>query len=179
MSKYPAGSNSDRETLSAMPVQDLLDLLFLQIRNLWRVDGLYFLGMEERFGTEAATIIDAAVWQNMAQIEARALQKTLCVKKKPDISTIIQLLLRSSWALDQPFKAIKVSPCRATLSINRCRTQEARLNKNLEEFPCKKVRLGYLENFAKTLNPDVKVECITCPPDKHPDDLWCKWSFSL
>jgi len=162
-----------------MPIQDLLDLLFLQVRNLWRVDGLYFLGIEEQFGTEAATIIDAAVWQTMAKIEARALQKMLCIKEKADIPTIVQLLLKSSWALDQPFKTIEVNPRRAVLSINRCRTQESRLKKDLDEFPCKKVRFGYLENFAKAFNPDVKVECIICPPGKHPNGLWCRWSFSL
>lgn len=179
MSEYPLGSVEDREMLAKMPIDKLLDFFFLQIRNLWRVDGLYFLGMEKKFGTEAATEIDAGVWEAMAQIEARSLQRMFQIGENPDIPTIIELLRKSSWALDQPFKTVEVSGKRATLSVDRCRTQEARLSKGLGEFPCKKVRFGYLKNFAKTLNPKVEVNCLVCLPDKHPKDLWCKWEFKL
>ncbi|MDH5753696.1 MAG: DUF6125 family protein [Candidatus Bathyarchaeota archaeon] len=179
MSEYPPGSVEDREILAKMPIEKLLDFFFLQIRNLWRVDGLYFLGIEQKFGTEAATEIDAGVWQIMAKIEAKSLQKMFQVSENADIPTIMSLLHRSSWALDQPFKTVELSDKRAVLSINRCRTQEARLNKGLGEFPCKKVRFGYLKNFAKTLNPNVEVNYIVCPPDKHPPNLWCKWEFVL
>ena len=179
MSGYPAGSTEDREMLKKMPAEKLLDYFFLQIRNLWRVDGLYFLGIEKKFGTEAATEVDAGVWQAMAEIEAKSLQRMFDVGENPDVTTIMNLLHRSSWALDQPFKTIETSSKRAVLSIDRCRTQEARLNKGLKEFPCKKVRFGYLKNFATTLNPNVKVKCLRCPPDKHPKDAWCKWEFTL
>ena len=179
MSEYPPGSREDRETLAKMPLEKLFDYFFLQIRNIWRVDGLYFLGIEKRFGTDAATIIDTGVWESMATIEAKSLQRMFMVGENPDAATIIDLLRKSSWALDQPFKTIEIGDKRATLSIDRCRTQEARLSKGLCEFPCKKVRFGYLRNFAKTLNPKVEVNCLICPPDKHPKELWCKWEFKL
>jgi hypothetical protein len=146
---------------------------------LWRVDGVYFLGIEKKFGTEAATEIDANVWENMAVIEAKSLQKMLKVGENPDIPTIMDLLLKSSWALDQPFKIVEISDKRAVLTIDRCRTQETRLSKGLREFPCKKVRFGYLKNFAEALNPRVEVNCLVCPPDRHSADLWCKWEFKL
>ncbi|MGQ9530953.1 MAG: DUF6125 family protein, partial [Candidatus Bathycorpusculaceae bacterium] len=172
MSEYPPGSVEDREMLAKMPIEKLLDYLFLQIRNLWRVDGLYFLGIEKKFGTDAATEIDAGVWGAMAAIEAKSLQKMFKVGENPNIPAIMELLRKSSWALDQPFKTVEVNDKRAILSVNRCRTQEARLSKGLNEFPCKKVRFGYLKNFAKILNPKVEVKCIVCPPNKHPKDLW-------
>jgi len=178
MSDYPPGSVEDRNMLAKMPIEKLLDYFFLQIRNLWRVDGLYFLVIEKKFGTDAATEIDAGVWETMATIEAKSLQKMFNVGENPDIPTIIELLRRSSWALDQPFKTVEISDKRATLSVDKCRTQEARLSKGLGEFPCKKVRFGYLRNFAKTLNPKVEVNCLVCPPDKHPKGLWCKWEFA-
>jgi hypothetical protein len=181
MSEYPLGSLEDREVLTKMPLEKLLDYFFLQIRNLWRVDGLYFLGIEKNFGTEAATEIDAGVWESMAAIEAKSLQKLFGVGENPPVPKIMELLRLTSWALDQPFKTVEVSAdkARAVLSINRCRTQEARLKKGLGEFPCKIVRFGYLKNFAKTLNPNVEVNCLVCPPDKHPTNIWCRWEFKL
>lgn len=179
MGKYPSGSMEDRKMLAELPMEKLLDYFFLQIRNIWRVDGLYFLGIEKRFGTEATTEVDAGVWETMAAIEAKSLQRLFKIGENPDLATIIRLLRKSSWAMDQPFKTIDIGDKRATLSIDRCRTQEARLSKGLCEFPCKKVRFGYLRNFAKTLNSKVEVNCLVCPPDKHPKDLWCKWMFAV
>jgi hypothetical protein len=179
MSVYPAGSADDREMLNGIPKAKMADYFFLQVRNLWRIDGLYFLGIEKKFGTEAAAEIDAEVWEAMAGIEAKGLQKMFNVGERPDVMAILDLLRKSSWALDQPFKTIEITGRRAVLKIDRCRTQETRLNKGLAEFPCKKVRFGYLKAFAKTLNPDVKVECLMCPPDEHPKDSWCKWEFAL
>ena len=179
MSGYPAGSSEDREMLKKMATEKLLDYFFLQIRNLWRVDGLYFLGIEKKFGTEAATEIDAGVWETMAGIEAKSLQKMFAVGENPDVPTIMDLLRKSSWALDQSIKTIEIGSNHAVLGIDRCRTQETRLGKGLAEFPCKKVRFGYLKNFAKTLNPNVKVNCLVCPPDRHPKDSWCKWEFVI
>jgi hypothetical protein len=179
MSEYPLGSKSDREMLAKMPTEKLLDYLFLQIRNLWRIDGLYFLGIEKKFGTEVATEIDAEVWATMAAIEAKSLQKMFQVAENPEVLKIVELLCKSSWALDQPFKTVEINDKRATLSVDRCRTQEARLNKSLAEFPCKRVRFDYLKNFAKTLNPKVEVNCLVCPPDKHPNGQWCKWEMTL
>jgi len=179
MSEYPFGSLQDREMLEKMPKEKLFDYFFLQIRNIWRVDGLYFLGIEKKFGPEAATEIDAGVWETMAAIEAKSLQRMFKISENPDLATVIGLLRKSSWTLDQPFKTIEASDKRATLSIDRCRTQEARLSKGLREFPCKKVRFGYLRTFAKTLNPKIEVNCLVCPPDEHPKNLWCRWEFAL
>lgn len=165
--------------LEKMPKEKLFDYFFLQIRNIWRVDGLYFLGIEKKFGTEAATEIDAGVWETMAAIEAKSLQRMFKISENPDLATVIGLLRKSSWTLDQPFKTIEASDKRATLSIDKCRTQEARLSKGLREFPCKKVRFGYLRTFAKTLNPKIEVNCLVCPPDEHPKNLWCRWEFAL
>jgi hypothetical protein len=165
--------------LASMPVEKLLDYLFLQIRNLWRVDGLYFLGIEKKFGTQAAKKIDADVWEAMAAIEAKSLRRMFQFGDNPSLSKIMELLQRSSWALDQPFKVIEMAKDRAVLEVKRCRTQETRVNKGLSEFPCKQVRFGYLRNFAKTLNSKAKVKCIICPPDEHAKDSWCRWEFTL
>ncbi len=165
--------------LSEIQKEKLLDFLLLQIRNLWRVDGLYFLGIEKRYGSDIASQIDSEVWEAMAAIEAKSLRKLFQVDENATLPTIIKMLRRSSWALDQPLKTVRVESEHATLRIDNCRTQETRLSKGLSEFSCKNVRLPYLKVFAKTLNPNAVVDCVYCPPDTHPKDAWCEWAFSL
>jgi hypothetical protein len=171
----------DREMLKELFLEKLLDVFFLHIRNLWRVDGLYFLGIEEKFGTEAATEIDANCWSVLAKIEARDLKKTLGVERVEDAETLLYLLRNTSWALYQTKKAVEIDSSKniGVFRVVSCKVQEARLRKGLEIFPCKKVRFGYLKSFAEELNPNFKVTCRVCPPDKKPLDYWCEWEFKL
>lgn len=169
----------DRSLLSRLPVDKILDLFLLHIRNLWRVDGLYFLGIEEKFGTEAATEIDANTWKILAKIEAKDLKRTLGITEVNDVKTALNLLRNTSWSLYQTSKGIQISEdgMSGIFRVISCKVQEARLRKGLQVFPCKVVRFGYLKSFAQELNPNLKVECLACPPDPKPPTHWCEWKF--
>ena len=79
--EHPLGSPEDREMLAGMPFEKLLDYFFLQIRNLWRVDGLYFLEIEKNFGTETVTKMDTSVWEGVAVLEAKVCREFLKLAK--------------------------------------------------------------------------------------------------
>jgi hypothetical protein len=168
----------DRLKLMDLPKDKLVDLMFMHIRNLWAVDGLYFLGIEERFGTEGATEIDRMVWEVMGKIEARRLKETLGLQEN-DIAAMIAALSTSSWALDLEEREIDVEKDRAVIRNTNCRTQKTRLKKGLGEFPCRMVRWDYLKAFAKEFNEDIAVECKVCPPGEHSEDLWCEWIVKM
>jgi hypothetical protein len=169
--------NNDVKLLSQLPKEKLPDYIFLQLRNLWTVDGLYFLGIEQNSGTEVATKIDAQVWEVMGKIEARKLKEFLGITKT-DIPSMMKALQYSTWALDLEDKEVIIEKDSAVVRNVHCRVQNTRLSKGLPEFGCKPVRFGFLKAFAKEFNPDIIVKCITCPPDQHPEDLWCQWEFT-
>ena len=145
---------------------------------MWTVDGLYYLGIEEKFGTEAATDIDRKVWEVMGKIEARKIKDFLNIKGT-DIPSMMKALQYSGWALDLEDKEIIVKENIGLIRNVKCRVQNTRIKKGLVEFSCKPVRFGFLKAFAKEINPDIEVNCNVCPPDKHPDNLWCEWEFKL
>jgi hypothetical protein len=61
-----------------------------------------------------------------------------------------------------------------------CRVQSARRRKNLPLFPCKSVGLVEYAEFARTVDPRIKTECIACPPDAHAGkEYFCGWRFSI
>jgi hypothetical protein len=169
---------TDREMLMDMPSEKLLDLFFLQMRNLWAVDGLYFLGIEDKVGTESATEIDRNVWEIMGKIEARRIKESFEIEGN-DLNELITALKLTSWSLDLENKEIIEEENRVLFRNTDCRVQKTRLKKNLFEFPCKNVRWGYLKTFAKEINENIVVECSICPPDEHDDDLWCEWEFRM
>jgi len=163
--------------LSAFPQKKLLEYLFMQLRNLWAVDGLYFLDIEKQYGMGTATEIDAKVWEVMGKIEARKLKEFLEITAT-DIPSMMRALLYTSWAMDLEDKEVIIKSNHAILRNVRCRVQSTRRSKGLTEFGCKPVRYSFLKAFAKEFNPEIIVTCTVCPPDKHPETLWCQWEFT-
>ena len=53
--------DEDRKLIKEIPKEKIADFIFLHLRNLWAVDGLYYLKIENTFGQEAATEIDRKV----------------------------------------------------------------------------------------------------------------------
>ena len=112
----------------------------------------------------------------MGKIEARKIKKIFDIKGK-DIPSLMKALSYSGWTMDLEDKEIIIQKDKGIIRNTKCRVQDTRLSKGLSEFACKPVRFGFLKSFAKEINPDIVVKCNLCPPDKHPQDLWCEWEF--
>jgi hypothetical protein len=169
--------NDDVKLLSQLPKEKIFEYIFMQLRNLWAADGLYFLRIEELYGTKVATKIDAQVWAVMGKIEARKLKEFLGIIGT-DIPSMIKALQYTTWAFDLEDKEITIKKDHASIRNVHCRVQNTRIRKGLKEFGCKPVRFGFLKAFVKEFNPDIVVKCMICPPDKHPENLWCEWEFT-
>ena len=170
--------DEDRKLIDEIPKDKLADFIFMHLRDMWAVDGLYYLGIEEESGTEAATEIDRKVWEVMGKIEARKIRALFDITGD-NIYSMIKGLRLSGWTLDLEDKEIIVKDDYAIVRNVACRVQNTRIKKGLCEFGCKPVRWGFLKAFAKEFNPNIVVNCNVCPPDKHPDNLWCEWEFTL
>jgi len=171
-------TKEDYEMLKSMPKETLLQLFHMHIRTIWRVDGLYFLGIEEKFGTEAATQIDTECWKTLGKLEARELKNLLHIEKT-DVSALMHALRNTSWSLYQEEKQVELSPSKGVYRVKKCRVQETRINKGLGTFPCKNVRFSYLKAFVEEFNPNIKVNCRVAPPEERPKNVWCEWEFTL
>ena len=171
-------TKEDREMLAKMPKETLLELFSMQIRNIWRVDGLYFLGIEEKFGTDAATEIDTNCWKVLGKLEAREL-KTLLGIEENGIPALLHALSNTSWSLYQEEKQVETSPSKGIYRVTKCQVQEARIAKELGVFPCKNVRFSYLKAFTQEFNPNIIVSCRVAPPDQRRENSWCEWEFTL
>ena len=170
--------NEDKKIINDLPREKIPEFIFMHLRNMWTVDGLYFLGIEEKYGTDVATEIDKNVWEVMGKIEARRLKKFLDVKDK-GISNLNKCLKLSGWALDLEDKEILEKDDSLIIRNKVCRIQNNRIQKGLSEFPCKNVRWGFLKSFAKEIDPNIEVICKKCPPDEHDKNTWCEWEFRL
>lgn len=170
--------DKDRKIIKNIQDEKIADFIFMHLRNMWAVDGLYFLFIEEKFGTEEATEIDSMVWNAMGKIEAKRIRKFFNIKEN-DINSFMKALEYSGWAMDLEDKETSIENSIGIIRNKKCRVQNTRLSKGLSEFGCKPVRYNFLKSFAKEFNPNIEVTCNVCPPDEHSKDLWCEWEFKI
>jgi hypothetical protein len=170
--------NEDRKIINNIPHEKLPDFILMHLRNMWSVDGLYYLGIEEKYGTEIATEIDKNVWKVMGKLEARRLKK-LFNFNGDNLSILAKYLKLSAWVLDLEDKEIIEEKDKIIIRNIKCRIQDTRIQKGLSEFSCKNVRWGFLKSFTSEINPDIDVVCEVCPPDKHDENIWCEWIFKM
>lgn len=178
MPEETPSKKAHREFLMNMSKERLVELMFTHLRNMWSVDGLYYIGIEDKFGTEAATEIDVKVWEVMGKLEARRLRDVLGIEPN-DIESIAQYMKATGWHLDLEDVELEIDDNKIIERNIDCRVQTTRIQKGLSEFPCKPVRFGYMQSFFKELNPNIEVECNQCPPDTHTEGLWCEWQIAL
>ncbi len=167
----------DKKRLKDLGMEKLVELFMNNIKTVWRVDGLYFQGIEKRFGQDSAREIDRESWETIARIEVKDLKKIFSYDGS--VKSFENMLLNTSWSLYQEEKKIVEKENELEFYVVRCRVQEARVKKGLGVFPCKEVRYSYLKAFADELDKSVKVDVISCPPDEKKPDYWCGWRFSF
>ena len=173
-----ANRDWDWNRLGELSTDRLIELLFMQIRNIWSEDGLYFLEIEKRFGLDTAVEIDRNVWEIMGTLEAKRLKKVLGITDE-SLTGLFEALMHTSWWLDLENKEYNLEDNRAMIRNRDCRVHKKRKEKGLPEFNCKSVRWGFLKSFVQEFNTNVEVDCHFCPLDKHPVNIWCEWEFIM
>ncbi|MDD5008157.1 MAG: DUF6125 family protein [Syntrophorhabdaceae bacterium] len=154
--------------------EQLIDLVKMYGRFALTLDGLWFLGVERMDGIDRAIEVDEGVWGEFGKGEAKILKKFLSIDRVSTLEGICRAYLLTSVFSNLGGRA-EVRDGRCYLSVTDCHPQKARVKKGMGEFPCKTVGIRYFDGFFKELNPGIRYKCIVCPPDKHPEKLWCQW----
>jgi len=165
--------------LADLSRQELLELLKDSAVNWLAHDGLWFQAVEKKFGMDAAMDMDRDAWAKFTVIEANRIKKRLNLEENGGIPALIQALKFRLYARVNVQEISEADDRRCIFRMNRCRVQEARLRKGLPDFPCKSIGIVEYSGFAATIDPRIKTRCISCPPDPHPENVWCAWEFYL
>ncbi|RLB80312.1 MAG: hypothetical protein DRH17_12245, partial [Deltaproteobacteria bacterium] len=151
--------------------EKLLALLKNFAKNWLAHDGLWFQAVEQVHGLEHAIDLDAKAWRRFSPIEARRIKDFLGLPERGGLEALKTALEYRLYAvLNRQRSELKHG--HLCFYMNDCRVQSARKRRGLPDFPCKQVGLVEYSTFATEIDPRIKTQCITCPPDKHPDEYY-------
>ena len=165
--------------LSRMSRDELIELIEDAARNWLAHDGLWFQAVERAHGLDAAIKADTEAWRGFTVIEAKRIMERQGIAPGGGIPALVKALSLRLYSFLNKQDVVEQSEQRVVFRMLDCRVQSARRRKGLPDFPCKPVGLVEYEWFAKTIDPRIETRCICCPPDAHPDDVWCAWEFTV
>lgn len=170
--------NPVHEELEKLSKETLIELAKMHSWNWHTCDGLWFSGVEDRYGTEQALEIDIHMWDVSSRVEAQRIKQILAVPDKGGLDGVLRTINFMSWAAKCAYR-IERDGDSAFLTVTSCPPQEARLKSGKGLFACRPTFETGFTNVAKVIDPSVRVSCVHCPPGPHPDDSWCRWEFRV
>ncbi len=168
-----------REDLESLTREDLLDYIEDLSKNWLAIDGTWFQAVEHEYGLDKAMDLDVKQWKRFTVIEAKRIMNRFKIPQNGGIPALIKALKYRVYANINKQEVLEVSDNICIFRMNDCRVQSARKRRGLPDFPCKQVGIQEYGLFAKTIDPRIETKCIACPPDKHPENYWCAWEFTL
>jgi hypothetical protein len=98
---------------------------------------------------------------------------------KDDLQSLMDAMALSTIWANAEYEIRKIDDHRFTIKVTTCHQQVRRLEDGIGEIPYKPAGIAICEAAATVINPSAKVNCIVCPPDEHPEDVWCEWEFEI
>ncbi len=162
------------DDMSQTELRSYLDFLLWHYRV---ADAFWFLFTSEQYGQQAAEELNLRIWKKAGELAAKDLIKRFNITER-GLDGFIKAQSLYPWALIIGYK-FEITENEIFLTVPSCPSQIARLKHGLGEYNCKEMHKSEFEAFSKVVDERICVECVFAPPDKHPDNTFCKWRFYI
>lgn len=167
------------DLLLKMDISELEELRNNVAVNWLANDGVWFQAVENKYGMFDAKRCNDSGWGQFSPFEAWSVAKYLKLPKNPGLEGLKKALDYRLYAFINKQEITDETNNSFVFKMIDCRVQSARKRKGLDDYPCKSAGIVEYRSFAEAIDPAIKTECIACPPDKHPEDWFCAWKFSI
>ncbi|MFZ5632863.1 MAG: DUF6125 family protein [Bacillota bacterium] len=166
-----------KNELEKMSREEMIKYIDELHKFFWNIQGNWMQFVSEKYGTEAAREGDTRVFGRNGEVQGWLLKKLFGLGES--MEDLGKALVFSTMLSNVEYEISEVSDRHIRARVTKCHMQLGRRKSGLPELPCKEAGLAALGRFGRAVNPDLEIECIVCPPDEHPEDLWCEWEWRI
>ena len=176
---FEVGEDGVPAALRDKSSQELREVLEAFSVNWLASDGIWFQAVEKRKGMTQAKSCNDAAWGHFSPFEAECIRATHKLPDGPPLLVLASALHHRLYAHVNSYTIEHPDDNTLILRMNDCRVQSARKRKGLDDYPCKSGGIVEYTTFASTIDPQIRTECLGCPPDAHPEEWYCAWRFTV
>jgi len=167
----------DLDVFENMNKKELKAYIEFLLMNYRVMDAFWFIKITENFDQATAEKINEQVWNRVAGFAAKDLKEKFNIHGK-GLSAFAQALKLFPWCILVGYDFEKEND-ELIINVASCPAQEARIKRGQGEYVCKHMHKKEFESFAQIIDDRINVSCVFAPPDPHPDDMFCKWRFTI
>lgn len=161
-----------------MEKERLISLIKAMSFNWLASDGIWFRTVEENHDMYTSKRCNDTCWTRYSPLEAAMIKSFLQLPQQSGLDGLEQALSFRLYAHINE-QTTERSGDELILRMVKCLVQATRRRKGLPDYPCKSAGVAEFPAFARMIDPRIRTECISCPPDEHPKAWVCAWRFYI
>lgn len=159
---------------------DRLETLLSALSVSWlAADGVWFRAVEDARGMHDAKRVNDSCWSRMGLYEAARARAVLGLPGAGGLDALKRALGARLIARINPWDVVEETRTSFVLRIVSCRVQASRARQGLPPYPCMSGGATEYAAFAAGIDPAIRTECVSCPPQATRQDCACAWRFFL
>lgn len=161
-------------SLGADRLQDLLKALSVS----WlAADGVWFRTVEDARNMHDAKRVNDSAWSRVALFEAARAKAVLGLPEEGGLPALRAALEARLVCNINSWDFVDETPTSFVYRILDCRVQSSRARQGLAPYPCQSGGTVEYTAFAAGVDPGIRVECVSCPPEVTTQGCACAWKF--